>query len=365
MVFETFELIRPERLDLIEPRLHGRESVVVEGVDPPPGVVFERLDDDEAGRAEDLEVAGERGRRHADGAYDLRMLSPEYKRAWKTDGWCVIPAVIPGDDLRAAQRATDQLFPTAEEMDSGADNERTHPWKATWDAKWPEFPYVSKTLSRLPFHPVVLEIASSFMGTDDLRLYMSVVSAKFAGQPSGYNQLLHADFPNHSILVPSGAYPQLELFIYLTDVTAADGATRLVSLRRTAGIPVEQHTLSYTEFPELYDDPGVAAGPAGSIVAYRPDVYHRSVDVAGPGVRRIMMHVSYRPAEAEWSQYQGWAFKGFSSEWHNFVQASGPRELALLGFPKPGHPYWTADTITRVNARYPGLDMTPWKEALR
>jgi hypothetical protein len=195
---------------------------------------------------------------------------------------------------------------------------------------------------------------------------MASLTAKYANQSSGFNQLLHADFPNHSILVPqpNDRYPQLELFIYLTDVTAADGATRLVSRRRTAHIPVEQHTLTYTDFPDLYDDPGIAEGPAGTVVAYQPDVYHRSVDVTGPGVCRIMMHVSFRLADAEWSQYQAWAFRGFSPEWHNFVQASGPTELALLGFPKPGHQYWTADTISRVNARYPRLDMSPWRDAL-
>jgi len=291
----------------------------------------------------------------------------EYRSTWEDDGWCVIPSAIPPDDLQAAQKAIGYLFPTAEEMDSGISSERTDPWRTTFDAKWPEFPYRSRSLNRLPFHDVVLDIATSFLGTNDLRLYMSVITAKYANQSSGYNQLLHADFPNHSILVPQVAerYPQLELFIYLTDVSSANGATRMVSRRRTSGIPVEEHTLSYSEYPDLYEDPGEAAGPAGSIVAYRPDVYHRSVDLTGPGVCRIMMHVSYRPAQAEWGQYQAWAFKGFSPEWHNFVQASGPRELALLGFPAPGHPYWTDETIGRVNARYPGLDMTAWRTALR
>jgi hypothetical protein len=294
------------------------------------------------------------------------MLSPEYKAAWEEDGWCVVPSAISAEDVRAVQKAVAHLFPTAEEMDSGVVTERTEPWRASFDAKWPEFPYQSRSLSRLPFHDAVLEMATSFLGTDDLRLYMSTITAKYANQSSGYNQLLHADFPNHSILVPQvdDTYQQLELFIYLTDVSPADGATRMVSRRKTADIPVERHTLSYADYPDLYDDPGVASGPAGSIVAYRPDVYHRSVDVTGPGVRRIMMHVSYRHADAEWGQYQAWAFKGFSPEWHNFVQASGPRELTLLGFPKPGHRYWTAATITRVNARYPGLDMTPWRDAL-
>jgi hypothetical protein len=289
-----------------------------------------------------------------------------YRSRWEDDGWCVIPSAIPPDDLDAAQKAVAYLFPTSEEMDSGVSTERTDPWRTTFDAKWPEFPYRSRSLNRLPFHDVVLDIATSFLQSKDLRLYMSVITAKYANQSSGYNQLLHADFPNHSILVPQVGerYPQLELFIYLTEVSSANGATRMVSRRRTSGIPVEQHTLSYAEYPELYEDPGEAAGPAGSIVAYRPDVYHRSVDLTGPGVCRIMMHVSYRLAEAEWSQYQAWALKGFSPEWHSFVQASGPRELALLGFPSPGHPYWTEESVARVNARYPGLDMSAWRAAL-
>jgi hypothetical protein len=196
---------------------------------------------------------------------------------------------------------------------------------------------------------------------------MSLLSAKYARQSSGYNQLLHADFPNNTILVPQNnkSFPQLELFLYLTDVSEANGATRMVSRLRTADIAVEQHTLTFTDYAALYNGPGVASGPAGSIVAYRPDVYHRSVDITTDGARRIMMHVSYRLAGAEWAQYQAWAFKGFSADWHNFVQASGPTELALVGFPSPGHPYWDEDSITRVNARYPGLDMTPWRSALR
>ena len=290
-----------------------------------------------------------------------------YRQQWDEHGWCVIPAAVPAADLEAAQAAADDIFPSAEEMDSGVENERTTPWRATWDAKWPEFPYASAALNRLTVHPAVLEVAESFLGSSDLRLYMSLVTAKYANQPSGYNQLLHADFPNHSILVPQveEAFPQLELFIYLSDVSEANGATRLVSRQRTSGVPVERHTLTFTDYADLYDDPGIASGPAGSIVAYQPDVYHRSVDWTEPGMRRVMMHVSYRLAAAEWGQYQAWAFKGFSPEWHNFVQASGPRELSLLGFPPPGHPYWDDESITRVNARYPALDMTPWRRALR
>jgi hypothetical protein len=38
------------------------------------------------------------------------------------------------------------------------------------------------------------------------------------------------------------------------------------------------------------------------------------------------------------------------------------RQLVALGFPEPGHPYWTEETLQGVAARYPRLDMTPWRE---
>jgi hypothetical protein len=93
-------------------------------------------------------------------------------------------------------------------------------------------------------------------------------------------------------------------------------------------------------------------------------VYHRSSDWDEPGRCRIMMHLSFRPAVAEWGGYHAWPYKGLSPEWHSFVRESNPRQLGLLGFPKPGHPYWTPETIAGVSARYPGLDMGPWTLAL-
>ena len=37
------------------------------------------------------------------------------------------------------------------------------------------------------------------------------------------------------------------------------------------------------------------------------------------------------------------------------------RQLALFGFPPPGHPYWTPQTVAQLAARYPGLDTRGWR----
>jgi hypothetical protein len=287
---------------------------------------------------------------------------PELASSWRRDGWCVIRGAIPPEDLAAAQNALRQLFPPASAMDSGVDDETTARWR-TWDAAWPEFPFRSTRLSRLVVHDVLIDLATELLGTADVRLYMAIATAKYAHQPSGYNRLLHTDYPNHSLVVPRRdvGYQHLETFIYLNDVSADNGATRMVSRTRTSAIPVEQHTLNLHDYADLYDDPGEASGPAGSIVAYSPDVYHRSVDVTEPGRCRFMLHVAYRPAEADWIGYQAWPFKGFSPEWHKFVGQATLRQLTVLGFPPPGHPYWNDETLAGVAARYPGLDTGPWR----
>jgi hypothetical protein len=289
-------------------------------------------------------------------------LSPALLAQWRRDGWCVFEGAIPPADLIGAQDALGQLFPTAREMDSGHDNERTAPWR-TWDAAWPEFPFRSSRLNKLVVHDVLIDLATELLGTEDVRLYLGLLSAKYSGQSSGYNQLLHTDYPNHSLVVPrrDGGYQHLETFIYLNDVSTRNGATRLVSQTKTEAIPVEQHTLNLEDYGHLYQEPGEASGPAGSVVAYRPDVYHRSVDVDEPGQARFMLHVAYRPAGLHWVGYQAWPIKGFSPEWHKFVGQASVRQLTVLGFPKPGDPYWTDATLSGVAARYPGLDMSPWR----
>jgi hypothetical protein len=289
-------------------------------------------------------------------------LSPTLKSTWRRDGWCVIEGAIPPADLIAAQSALALLFPTAEEMDSGVETEKTTAWR-TWDAAWPEFPFRSSRLNKLVVHDVLIDLATELLGTEDVRLYLALVTAKYAHQSSGYNRLLHTDYPNHSLVVPrrEAGYEHLETFIYLNDVSTRNGATRLVSRTKTEAIPVEQHTLNLDDYGPLYDEPGEAAGPAGSVVAYSGDVYHRSVDVTEPGQARFMLHVAYKPAPLEWMGYQAWPIKGYAPEWHKFVSQASVRQLAVFGFPKPGDRYWTDETLAGVAARYPGLDMSPWR----
>jgi hypothetical protein len=162
---------------------------------------------------------------------------------------------------------------------------------------------------------------------------------------------------------PEVGYQHLELFVYLSDVTVETAATRMVSRQLTQGIPVERTYLSLTEYAHLYDAEVPAVGGSGSVLAYRPDVYHRGVRMTAPDAARFMLHVSFKPADTDWLGSQAWPGAAEGMAWHRFMQGANVRQLSMLGFPPPGHSYWNAETLRGVAARYPLLDMAPWREA--
>ena len=233
----------------------------------------------------------------------------------------------------------------------------------TWDAPWPEFPFHSTRLNALVLHDNVIDVAEGLLGTTDLALYMGIVTAKYAQPESGYNKLLHADYPNHMLVVPRHevGYQQVEFFVYLTDVTAEDGATRFVSWQKTKDIPVERHTLNYVDYADLYDDSSAAAAPAGSIVAYRPDVYHRSVDHTDPTRYRVMLHVSFRHRDAGLGWLPGLALPRLLPRADQVRGTGHAAPAGPDGRPATGPPVLDRrDPAWRAGA-LPGLDVGPWR----
>jgi hypothetical protein len=280
---------------------------------------------------------------------------------WRTDGWSVIDGLFTPHEVTTAVDAATALFPTTEEVAAGRVDEAT----IDWGAPKPVFPFESGALNRLVVHDAVLDLAEDLLGTDQLRLYQASIAVKYPGLRDEYEQLLHVDYGNHTLVVPRDevGYQHLTLFIYLSDVTPERAATRIVSRRLTRDIPVEQQYLNYLDYPELYRAEEPASGPAGSVLAYRPDVYHRGTTMSEDGPARILLNVAYRPAGAEWVGYHAWPIAGEGFAWHRFVGHASVRQLTVLGFPEPGHPYWTPETLAGVGARYPALDMAPWARA--
>lgn len=297
----------------------------------------------------------------------MKSSSPaEYKHRWDTAGWCVIEDVLPPDVLAAAQGALRDVFPTADEFADGVDPGRNAPFLTERGAPRPQFPFERGALNRVALHDVIIDLAQRLLETDDVRLYQAMVNAKYSNAAPDYEQLLHADYANHTLVVPRPdvGYQHLTMFVYLSDVTPETGATRVVSREHTAGIPIERTYLHLGEYAHLYALEEPASGPAGSVFVYRPDVFHRGVLITAPRAARFLMPVAFKPAGTDWIGYHAFPARAEDMAWHRFMRHATVRQLTMLGFPKPGDPYWTSETLAGVKARYPSLDMTPWCDAV-
>ena len=226
------------------------------------------------------------------------------------------------------------LFPTAEEFAADCDPERNEPFRVDSHRVMPRFPFDDDALNDLVVHHRMIDLAEQLLGISDPRLYQAMLSAKYSGAAQSDEQLLHADYANHTLVVPRDepGYQQLETFVYLSDVTPETAATRMVSRRLTTGIPVERTYLSPADYADLYAAEVPASGPAGSVLAYRPDTYHRGVRMTAPGAARFMLHVSYKPASTDWLGSFGLPNAGEDMSWHRFVPRANraPADRARL-----------------------------------
>jgi hypothetical protein len=313
-----------------------------------------------------------------------RIARDDEVAAWRDDGWVLLRGLVAPAEIDAAVADLRHVFPEPERFHadpeshrppgrSTAELRRGHPeYPETGPAFRPEqhrfsseFPFHGRgLLSRLTVHPSIVDFVERALGTHELRVYQAQVSAKYAGD-ANFEQPMHTD-RNHSWLPPRCEPPwwHVESFLYLSDVEADTAPTHLVRRADAAGRSPNDVVMP-SEDPDLYAHEHAATGPRGSLLAYRPDVFHRGVDLARPGGHRFLLNVSYKVAGQDWVGYHAFQSRVSYPAWATFVAEATPRELELFGFPPPGHPVWTRALLEATVEKYPGLDAGPWVRALR
>lgn len=282
--------------------------------------------------------------------------------AWRRDGVVVLPGCLEGPDLESAKAGLTSIYPTAEDYHADPLSQRNHVYIGDEYGGIIPFPFPTVALCNLAVHDKVIALVEAAFGTKDIRIYASELWAKYSGATT-YEQEHHRDYLNHSPLAPSSdiKWRGLEMFIWLSDVTEDLGPTHLVPLAGTSGLPALPHVVRRSEHPALYEQEVSGAGRPGTIVVYSTDTFHRANELTAPGCARFSIHASYRHAENTWTSRHSWGEQSFHPDWQPFVEQATVRQLVLFGFPPPGHPYWTSETIEGVATRYPGLDLKPWQ----
>jgi hypothetical protein len=276
----------------------------------------------------------------------------------RSRGFALLEGFLDAGELQEAQDALWLHFPRPEDYFAGpADHAR---YRAGQFAGVEEFPYRSWDLNRLAVHPDLVDLAERFLGTEELHLYKIELWAKYAGAVD-YDQPLHRDYGSHSLVVPrlEPRYQQLTTFVYLSDVTDDDGPTCIVPYEDGKDVP---YTPLYLPFGSLAESEVRCTGAAGSLLVYRTDILHRGSNITGEGRSRFSLLADFQVRGTTWGGKMAWP-KQAPERWAKFIPQCSVRQRDLFGFPRPGDDYWTAETLAGVAARYPGIDLEPYRSA--
>jgi hypothetical protein len=296
---------------------------------------------------------------------------------WREDGWVLIPGLIgprrstPRSPFSGGSRPPSSTTRIPKEMERQLGRPppaRKWVWPpdgpAVGQHRWLAVPFPgSGVLNRLCVHPAIVDFMARALETDDLRIYQARVNAKYQGL-TNYEQPMHTD-RNHSFLPPLTKPPWLhvESFVYLSDVESGTAPTHLVPLRDSVGRSPTEPLIMPNGDPELYAAERPATGVRGSLLAYRPDVFHRGVDLTDPGAPGSCSTWGTQSAGQDWIGYDSMQSRANSlEEWGTFAEHSTPKELALFGFP----PRTRSGTwLIGDGPSLPSSTSPPWRRARR
>jgi ectoine hydroxylase-related dioxygenase (phytanoyl-CoA dioxygenase family) len=285
---------------------------------------------------------------------------------WHEHGYVLVEGVLSAAEVAAARENFSRAMPDWDEYQarrplfsslgqhnaSGAQGWVRH-----------EFPYDGDMLNQVAVHPFLVEFAERLLGSADLALSHGAIVGKYAGR-ADYDQELHEDFSNNTLAYPrpEPAYSDIPMIVYYTDVTEDLGPTYVVSRQHTRDLPPRgERFYPRKEFPELYRVERPATVPAGSALIYSMRTLHRGSAMRASAGVRFSQFVAFHPVGPRWLGSHSFQGAGGRPEMDRFLSRATPRERELVGFPAVGDPYWNEEALAGVGARYPQLDLTPYR----
>ena len=139
-------------------------------------------------------------------------------------------------------------------------------------------------MNLISLHPGLIALAKDLLGCENVQLYQSHTWAKFTGE-ADYEQPFHCDYGNHTLTVPAenSSDKTVNFVIYISDVTDPLGAMHYVRRADSERIlGARAITAAADKQVALQAEGRSAAAPAGSVVAYCIDTFHRGTNMVEP-----------------------------------------------------------------------------------
>ena len=296
---------------------------------------------------------------------------------------------------------------------------KTYPAIRLGDSSILEFPTIVTTVNNTTIHPRLLKAVSQLLGSENFKLKQSEL-VQTLGTPSSprdppgrydnVDQQMHMQFPNHTMVHPPkwNEPDAVSVLIYLCDCNECGGSTAVVPRegdddpaydwpycqmpgigdigfindRETAESTIKLKDPEMYRFRQnLYEREKLVRFRSGTVLFFRPDVWHRQTPV-NQGKARWTQNLVFARNDCEWVgqwqrsttyfMYGHWSDK--DAQYHGrmrlleeSVSKMSPLQRTVLGFPAPGTKYWNKETLEAVGRRYDvfGVDMTPYGAAIK
>jgi len=311
-----------------------------------------------------------------------KRYTSEHVETWRREGAVVVPEFFEKEEIAEVIADFDIIFPDrkveAEALKKKRQGEVGNKLPLQLSGKkmgkttmeqfrnFENIPFdCSHALNLIAVHPALIVFARSALNTEDVKLYQAQAWAKFTGE-ADFDQAFHCDFGNHTLTVPSEdeCFNSIAFIIYFTDVTEAHGPTHYVNRSDSKNFDGLKRFLKHREDlshqKELRSFERSAAGPAGTLLAYGIDVFHRGTNLTAPGGYRYAVTSCFKKAGNDAIGYTAWPWH-FTKPWHKIFEHASPDQLSCFGVPLPGDSFWTDETLALAQLRYPNWDMSEYK----
>ncbi len=285
---------------------------------------------------------------------------------YREHGYAIIEGLLTPDEIQRSLDEIERFHPGWVDFVRDPTGEKPPGWGGReTNRRQVRFPFPGEQLNRNGLHPELRRLASIMAGGHPIVCEQSDLSFKSFGHPTDQEQHMHCDYRNHTLAYPPDVpkYWQTAYLLYYTDVDEGLAPTAVCSRKHYPERILWPSVYSPEERPVLYENEVKATVPAGSVLAYSMRTFHRGTRFKREG-GRIAHFISYSPAKCPWVGIVGWPEQGVYGSFQRWIEAASVDERELLGFPAPGDPYWTEETLEGVAARYPGMDMSPYRSGV-
>ena len=310
-----------------------------------------------------------------------------YIDTYNRDGYVVVPDVFDPDRAAAALRDMENLFYGMSFEEYMAKSEKAGENAPLESAYGFQFPCGKDSLDCLIENDYFLDLMEALLGADQIRFRFGGLflrSGPTDTVPGGFGiehswQGYHTDH-HTACYLPHTQDSHFNCYLiagaFLHDIEDDNAPMHIIpgSHKQIPGlIPrlIEEGIFSHwcaikdiREIPE-FAAPVPAKGKAGSVLLRSSYGVHAAVPFRNKRNRRATWGFTVSSAASSDWMTRHIGERGLETEFtHAFWAKTTPRVRSVFGWPMPGHPYYTRETLSLLAAWYPGIDLTPYEARL-